>query len=82
MSVLEEAEKRIAVLQEALQFHAEEKHFEYCGKDKFEPESASGEPDNWMCGGSEGSEFQYENGELARFALALAPATTQAGEPT
>ena len=53
----------------ALEFYALGEHFEYCGLDDHEPETVSGEPENWLCGGAEGSEFQYEDGYVARFAL-------------
>lgn len=54
---------------EALKFYAKRKHFEWCGSDDYEPENPSGEPLNWESGGAEGSEFNLENGGVARQAL-------------
>jgi hypothetical protein len=55
---------------EALKFYAVGDHFEYGGNDDFAPENPSGEPSNWECGGADGSEFTFENGSIARDALA------------
>jgi hypothetical protein len=54
----------------ALKFYAVGDHFEYVGNDDFAPENPSGEPSNWECGGADGSEFIFENGFIARYALA------------
>jgi hypothetical protein len=57
-------------LREALEFYATGQHFEWFGEDQHEPETVSGEPTNWLAGGDDGSEFQYECGAIAYLALA------------
>lgn len=66
----EELEDIVRMQDEALEFYAKCRHFTYCGKEDFEPENPSGEPSNIECGGSEGSEFEFENGGFARTARA------------
>lgn len=51
----------------ALEFYGEIQHFEWYGSaEQDEPETPSGEPENWECGDGP---FNYENGGVAREAL-------------
>lgn len=58
-------------LAKALEWYAKGYHFEYGGDPSHEgaPESVSGEPLNFLCGGTEGQEYTYEDGAIARHHL-------------
>lgn len=66
--------KQYQTCKAALEYYSKCEHYEFCGADGNEPETPSGEPENWECGGSEGHEYQFENGGVARQALADAEA--------
>lgn len=67
--------------QKALEFYGHHKHFEYCGIDSFEPETASGGPVNWLCGGNDDSAFQYEDGSVALQAISDVEQLASSAEP-
>lgn len=66
---LRRAEEKIDMLKEALEFYATQQHFIFGGLNINEPETVSGEPTNFLCGGGEGNEYTYEDGWVAREAL-------------
>lgn len=70
----------ITTLKEALEFYATGCHFHWCGNSDYEPESADPEHPNWLSGGKEHNEFDYENGEVARQAL-KANTSGECGKP-
>lgn len=64
------ATSTVEILREALKFYATGQHFEWCGLPEHHPETVSGEPTNWLAGGPDDHEFQYEAGFVAYEALA------------
>lgn len=68
----------IAQLRVALRFYAGAKHYDLDDNEEFD--TVSGEPQNWLCSGLEGSATMIENGQVARCALLGEPITWVDGD--
>lgn len=70
LDTIDQQKATIDKLRAALKYYADEEHFIYGGSSEHEPENPTGEPSNIYCGGADGSEFTFEDGSIARAALA------------
>lgn len=67
LDLIENQKAALETAVEALRFYAKNEHFEWCGsEDDEEPETPSGELENWVCGDGP---FNVECGMIALAAL-------------